>query len=64
MLKRFKLKLTKRNAARKERSGVLRVRGLLERLEDRAMLSASYGSAPAAPILVRAAEPVRRMLAI
>lgn len=43
MLKQLRKKLTKLVAQRKERSDVARLRPLLERLEDRAMLSASFG---------------------
>jgi hypothetical protein len=46
MLKRLKRTLTKLATPRKERIDGSRVRCLLERLEERAMLSASYGSLP------------------
>ena len=44
MFRKTRQKMKPRVAPRRERVNVLRVRGLLERLEERTMLSASYGS--------------------
>jgi hypothetical protein len=44
MFRKLRQKMTRRVAPRSERTDVVRVRGLVERLEERAMLSASYGS--------------------
>jgi hypothetical protein len=44
MFRRLRQKLKLRVAPCKERTDAVRLRGALERLEERAMLSASYGS--------------------
>src|ERR1700704_4371998 len=44
MFRNLRQKLKRRVAPQKKRTDAVRVRGALERLEERAMLSASYGS--------------------